>query len=161
MNHEKKIHLLAQELIPIINELDEAPKLIVLDHVKTCNVCKETYQDTLAFDDEMPKLQEVDQIELKPLKKLAQYNLGLKIFLFAVRAIILFYIAYLGIAFVDASGVDVSFVQSAIFLFYIPAVIFLLIFTYTFFEKKWLWTSLLIDGLIILFFSKLVEMIFS
>lgn len=160
MNHDEKIHLLAQELIPVINDLDDEPKQVILAHMNDCHACKELYTNTLEFDESMPTLDHPNNIEVKPLKKLVQFNTGLKLLLVAVRALILFYILYTSFRFPVSDSVDLTFVQPAIFLFYTPAVIFLLIFTFTFFNKKWLWGSLLTDLFIILFLSKILQFFF-
>ncbi|AOV07986.1 hypothetical protein [Sporosarcina ureilytica] len=160
MNHDQKIHLLAQELIPVINDLDNEPKKIILDHMKDCAACKDLYSNTLEFEENMPALNPPDDIEVKPLKKLVQFNTGLKLLLVAIRGLILFYILYTSIRFSGTDLIDLSFVQPAIFLFYTPAVIFLLIFTFTFFNKKWLWGSLVTDLFIILFLGKVLQFFF-
>lgn len=158
MNHDKKIHLLAQELIPVINDLDDEPKQIILNHIKDCDNCKDLYKNTLEFDDSMPTLEYSNDVELKPLKKLAQFNTSLKLLLIAIRGMILFYIFYSSFNFSSMEFFDASFVQSGIFLFYTPAAIFLLIFTFTFFNKKWLWISLLTDLFVILFLSQILQL---
>lgn len=158
MTHDKEIHLLAQELIPVINDLDDEPKQIILNHIRDCNECKSLYKSTLEFDDSMPTLDYSNDIELKPLKKLAQFNTGLKLLLIAIRGMILFYIFYSSFNFSSMEFFDSSFVQSGIFLFYTPAAIFLLIFTFTFFNKKWLWISLLTDLFVILFLSQILQL---
>lgn len=160
MNDDKTIHLLAQELIPVINDLDDEPKQIILNHIKECDECKGLYTNTLEFDENMPTIEYPDSVELKPLKKLVQFNIGLKLLLVVIRGLILFYILYPYFSFSSLDSVDVSFVQSALFLFYTPAAIFLLIFTFTFFNKKWLWISLLTDVFIIMFLSKILQLFF-
>lgn len=160
MNEYKKIHLLAHELIPVLKDLDEEPKQIILDHIKDCDECKGLYINTLKFDASIPTLDYSNEVELKPLKKLVQFNTGLKLLLIAVRAVILFYILYSSFSFSSVDSVDLSFIQSALFLFYTPAVIFLLIFTFTFFNKKWLWISLLTDLFIVIFLSKILQLFF-
>ncbi|MEO4052415.1 hypothetical protein [Solibacillus sp. CAU 1738] len=160
MNEYKKIHLLAHELIPVINDLDDEPKQIILDHIKDCDDCKGLYINTLEFDASIPTLDYSNEVELKPLKKLVQFNTGLKLLLIAIRAVILFYILYSSFSFSSVDSVDLSFIQSALFLFYTPAAIFLLIFTFTFFTKKWLWISLLTDLFLVMFLSKILQLFF-
>lgn len=160
MNEFKKIHLLAHELIPVINDLNEEPKQIILDHIKNCDDCKRLYNNALEFDGSIPVLNYSNDVELKPLKKLVQFNTGLKLLMIAVRAVILFYILYSSYIFSSVDSIDFSYIQSALFLFYTPAVIFLLIFTFTFFNKKWFWISLLTDLFIVLFLSEIVQLFF-
>lgn len=160
MNNDKKIHLLAQELIPVINDLDDEPKQIILDHIKDCVDCKGLYNNTLKFDESIPSLDYSNDVELKPLKKLVQFNTGLKLLLIAIRALILFYILYSSFSYSSMDSVDFSFVQPALILFYTPAAIFLLIFTFTFFNRKWLWVSLLTDLFVIMFLGRILQLLF-
>lgn len=158
MNDDRKVHLLAQELISVMNDLDEEPQQIVLDHIKECDDCKQLYTNILEFDESMPALNYSDDVELKPLKKLVQFNTGLKLLLISIRVVILFYILYSAIRFAGMEALDISFIESGIFLFYTPATLFLLIFTFTFFNKKWAWGSLVIDLFIILLLSKVLQL---
>lgn len=160
MKDDKAIHLLAQELIPVINDLDDEPKQIILEHIKDCDNCRYLYTNTLEFDESMPTVDYSDNVELRPLKKLVQFNTGLKILLVGIRGLILFYILYPIFSFSSIYSADFSFVQPALFLFYTPAAIFLLIFTFTFFSKKWLWLSLLTDLFIIIFLNKILQLFF-
>lgn len=160
MNEDRKIHLLAQELIPVMNDLDDEPKQILLDHIQSCDDCQNLYQQTSAFNDSIPTLEYADYVELKPLKKLAQYNTGLKLGLVAIRTIILFYLLYASFNMYEGASVDFDFLQAGLFLFYIPATIFLLIFTFTFFNKRWLFLSLFADLFIILLLSKILQLFF-
>ncbi|GAB3068537.1 hypothetical protein [Virgibacillus ainsalahensis] len=155
-----KIHLLSQELIPVINDLDTEPKQIVLDHMKDCEECKSLYSHVVDFDDNFPELEISDEPEIKPLKKLAQFNTGLKLLLISVRAIILFYIFYSSFSYYDlASSPEMirASVQSTMFLFYLPAAVFLIVFTITFFNKKWVWISLAADLIVVLFLSNILQ----
>lgn len=160
MDKDKKIHLLAQELIPFLNDVEDDPKQIILDHIKDCNDCKDLYTNTLDFDKSMPVLDYPDNVELKPLKRLVQFNTGLKLLLIAIRGMVLFYIVYSSFSFSDNGSSDIPYMQSAIYLFYTPAAIFLLIFTFTFFSKKWLWVSLLTDLFVIMFLSGVLKILF-
>ncbi|MFS0875242.1 hypothetical protein [Solibacillus isronensis] len=160
MDSMKKIHLLSLELIPIINDLDEEPRQVILEHVTNCEDCKKLYDRTENFNEHMPKHDYSENVELKPLKKLVQFNKGLKLLLITVRALILFYIIYSGFKYYGAESVSslLEYIQSGIFLFYIPAAIFLLVFTFTFFNKKWVWISLATDLVIILFSAKVLQL---
>lgn len=161
MDDTKKIHLLCQELIPVIDELDDEPKQIILEHITNCEDCRKLYDSTVDFDKNMPKQDYSEDVEIKPLKKLVQFNTGLKLLLITVRALILFYIfnssyKYYG---VDSVTPMLEYFRSGIFLFYVPATIFLLVFTLTFFNKKWIWITLVIDLLIIIFLDNIVQLI--
>lgn len=160
MNDDKTIHLLVRELIPVINDLDDEPKQIILDHIKNCDDCMRIYTNTLEFEESMPALEYPDNVELRPLKKLVQFNTGLKLLLIAIRVMILIFILYSSFGFSSMNLQNLSFMQSALFLFYTPAAIFLLVFTFTFFDKKWLWTSLLADLFVIIFLNKILQLFF-
>ncbi|WP_217585497.1 hypothetical protein [Lentibacillus saliphilus] len=160
MDAYKKIHLLSQELIPVINDLDDEPRQIILEHITDCRDCRKLYDSTLNFDDSMPKQDYTEDVELKPLKKLVQFNNGLKLLLITVRALILFYIFYSSFKFygVESATLMLEYFRSGIFLFYTPAVIFLLVFTSVFFNKKWVWIPLVFDFVIILLLDNIVQL---
>ncbi len=154
MNNEQKIHLLSQELIPVIEDLDSEPKQVVLDHIKECKECQRLYSNAIDFDDNFPEVKFSEDAEIKPLKKLVQFNTGLKLLLIAVRAIILFYVLYSSISYYDwetSATMILDVMQAGILLFYLPAAVFLLVFTFTFFNKKWLLVSFVSDLIVILF----------
>ncbi|WP_010651557.1 hypothetical protein [Oceanobacillus massiliensis] len=160
MDEYKKIHLLSQELIPIIDELDIKPKQIVLDHIEDCDACKSLYSNVFDFDNNFPEPEYSKGVEIKPLKKLAQFNTGLKLLLIAVRVIILFYIFYSSfhyIALESSREMIIASFQAGVFLFYLPAAVFLLVFTFTFFSKRWLWISLAADVVIVLLFGNILQ----
>ena len=160
MEDFKKIHLLSLELIPIIDDLDDEPKKIILDHITDCEDCKKLYASTEDFNESIFKPVHSENVELKPLKRLVQFNIGLKLLMITVRALILFYIGYSSYKYYGSESVTslLEYLQSGIFIFYTPAAIFLLVFTFTFFSKKWLWISLAIDLVIILFLDKIVQL---
>lgn len=160
MDSFKKIHLLSLELIPVINDLDVEPRQVVLEHITSCKECKDLYDNTEDFNKNMPKQEYPESVELKPLKKLVQFNTGLKLLLITVRALILFYIFYSSFKYygVDTITSLLEYFRSGIFLFYIPAAVFLLVFTFTFFNKKWIWISLVTDLVIILLLDKVVQL---
>lgn len=162
MKDEQKIHILTQELIPLIDDVDAAAKNVMLEHIETCSVCQKLYQSALNFDDHLPTLPVPEQSDIKPLKKLAQFNRGLKWLMVIVRAIILFYIVYTNVSFMQFTDTKEELlfsIQSMIYLFYVPAIVFLTVFTMTFFNKKWFWLSLGIDLFIILFLIKILQFI--
>lgn len=160
MDSFKKIHLLSLELIPIIDDLDVEPRQVILEHITYCEDCKKLFDSTENFNESMPKQKYTEHVELKPLKKLVQFNNGLKLLLITVRALILFYIVYSSFKYYGADSVSsmLEYFKSGIFLFYIPAAIFLLVFTFTFFNKKWVWISLVTDLVIILFLEKVLQL---
>lgn len=159
MDTYRKIHLLSQELIPVINDLGEEPKQIILEHIKECGDCRKLYDSAVEFDESMPKQDFSEDVELKPLKKLVQFNTGLKLLLVTVRVLILFYIFYSSFSYYNESApLLMGQFYSGILLFYIPAAIFLLVFTFTFFNKKWIWTSLAADLVIIFLLGNIVEL---
>ncbi|QKY71020.1 hypothetical protein [Lentibacillus sp. CBA3610] len=160
MDAYKKIHLLSQELIPVINDLDHEPEQIILDHIKDCEDCRKLYANTVNFDENIPEPDYANDVEVKPLKKLVQFNTGLKLLLIALRAIILFYIFYSSFSYydVESAAMILASFQGAIFLFYMPAAVFLLVFTITFFNKKWVWTSFITDLMIIIFLDNIVQL---
>lgn len=162
MDDKEKIHLLSLELIPVINDLDSGTKKVVLDHIDGCNECKRLYTKAIDFDESFPEAETQQDFEIKPLKKLVQFNTGLKLLLVIVRAIILFYIIYPNIKYFISESPMMAFnlIQSGIFMFYIPAVVFLLVFTVTFFNKKWSVVSLTFDLLIVLFLDDLIKLLF-
>ncbi|WP_040979378.1 hypothetical protein [Oceanobacillus jeddahense] len=162
MDDNEKIHLLSQELIPVINDLDEEPKQIVLEHIEACDECENLYAEMMDVDKEIPEHAYDKEVEIKPLKKLVQFNKGLKLLLIAVRAIILFYVTYSSFQFYDleSPGVVLQNFQGGILLFYFPAAVFLLVFTFTFFNKKWLWISLTADAIIIFLFGNMLQFFF-
>ncbi|WP_077604948.1 hypothetical protein [Oceanobacillus sojae] len=159
MDDQEKIHLLSQELIPIIDDLDEETKQIVLEHIEECDKCKKLYSEMVDMDKEIPEHAYDEDVEIKPLKKLVQFNTGLKLLLIAVRIIILFYISYSSFRFHDLESLDqmIAAFQGGILLFYFPAAVFLLVFTFTFFNKKWLWISLTADIIIIFLFGNILQ----
>ncbi|BAC13205.1 hypothetical protein [Oceanobacillus iheyensis HTE831] len=160
MDANTKIHLLSKELIPVINDIDNKPKQIILDHIIDCEDCRNLYNHSVEFDENMPKNNYSNDVELKPLKKLVQFNTGLKLLLIAVRAIILFYILYSSFKYYNVESVirTLDYFWSVIFLFYIPAAVFLLVFTITFFNKKWIWMSLIVDLFIIVFLGNILQL---
>ncbi|MER2154032.1 MAG: zf-HC2 domain-containing protein [Solibacillus sp.] len=160
MDSFNKIHLLSLELIPIINDLDEEPRQVILEHITYCEDCRKLYDNTENFNNTLPKHDYSENVELKPLKKLVQFNNGLKLLMITVRAITLFYIVYSSFKYNGAESVPslLEYIKSGIFLFYIPAAIFLLVFTFTFFNKKWFWISLVTDLVIIIFLEKVLQL---
>ncbi|MFS0780585.1 zf-HC2 domain-containing protein [Bacillus sp. 1P06AnD] len=156
MDVNQKIHLLAFELIPVINDLDDETKEIVLEHIQHCSECRHFYKNVIRADESLPKATPSNEMEIRPLKKLVQFNRGLKLFLIFIRAVILFYILYSGLHFYDwetSSIAAMEYIQGVLYLFYLPASLFLIIFTITFFNKKWIWASVIFDLMIVLFFD--------
>lgn len=139
--------------------MNDEQKVIIFEHIRTCSDCHILYKSASEFDENMPTFNDPDPIELKPLKKLVQYNIGLNLGLVAIRAIILFYVLYTNFMFSGAGPVDYPFLQFEILFFYTPSALFLLIFTFTFFNNKWLYYSLCVDLFVILLLGKILQFI--
>src|SRR5690625_2154490 len=158
MDDNHKVHLLTKELIPVIDDLDGEAKQVVLNHLHDCSECQQLYTNAVELEESYPKSAASDEVEIKPLKKLVQFNRGLKSLLIFIRAMILFYIIYSGWRFYDwesSAQAAIDYIQGLTFLFYFPAALFLIIFTLIFFNKMWLWVSVIIDTMIILFIGRL------
>lgn len=161
MNEFEKIHILSQELIPVFEELDDASKKVILEHIETCKHCHSLYVNQSDADSSNIQLEESEHIEIKPLKKLVQFNQSLKGMLFFIRAILLIFIVGTSLIFYDwqfSSDAAVINIKMSLFLFYFPSIIFLNVFTIVFFNRKWIWTSILFDLIIILFFDTFISM---
>ncbi|MFD2925270.1 hypothetical protein [Halobacillus naozhouensis] len=161
MDDNQKVHLLTQELIPVIDDIDDDAKQVVLNHIHHCSECQQLYSNVVNLEESYPKPPVSDEVEIKPLKKLVQFNRGLKLLLVSIRAVILFYIIYSGLNFYDwesSAQAATGYIQGITFLFYFPASLFLIIFTLIFFSKKWLWISIIIDTIIILFIDRLIAL---
>src|SRR5690625_7051120 len=82
---------------------------------------------------------EAELVAIKPLKKLFQFNKGIKWLLIMIRVGILSYavfsaIAYLGYGMRTDIYLDI---QATIYFLYLPSSLFLLVFTFVFLHKKW------------------------
>lgn len=157
---EKKVHYLAQELIPIVEDLEPEAKKIVMEHIERCESCQKYYSNSYSLDNELPTKNH-EQIEVKPLKKLVQFNKGIKLLLIMVRVIILLYVILSGVLYGkwDSMSDAYPYIQTIIYIVYLPAAVFLLVFTFVFLNKKWLYSSLLTDIVIVFsldFFLKLI-----
>lgn len=162
MKEFEKIHILSQELIPVFEELEDASKKVILEHIETCKHCHSLYENQLKEDVSYIQIEESEHIEIKPLKKLVQFNQSLKGMLFFIRAILLIFIIVTSFIFYDwqlSSDAAVIYIKIALFLFYFPSIIFLNVFTIVFFNRKWIWASILFDIIIILFFDTFITML--
>ena len=150
MDETNKIHLLSRELIPIINDVEPKSKEVVMDHIATCGLCQELYASAYELDHAFP-VKEAEPVDVKPLKKLVQFNKGIKWLLIMIRVAILSYAIFTGIAYSDfVISIDVYIhIQSIIYLLYLPSSLFLLVFTFVFLNKKWLIYSIVIDIIIV------------
>lgn len=163
VDKDQKIHLLCQELIVVMDELDPETQNIVRDHIKTCSECKELSETVidsdLSFSDPLPNQSE-EEIKIKPLKRLTQFHVGLRLFVIAIRILILFYIILPAVKYHDTESYWITFdyVHSGILLFYIPAALFLLVFSFIFLNKRWFWTSMIADLGVIFFLSYLLQL---
>src|SRR6185437_10242164 len=92
-----------------------------------------------------------EPLEVKPLKKLVQFNKAIKLLLIMIRVAVLSYIVYTSIAYVGLVEIQnvYLYIQSSIYILYLPASLFLLVFTFVFLNKKWLFYSIIVDVAII------------
>ncbi|TMU83775.1 hypothetical protein FGG79_18945 [Bacillus sp. BHET2] len=152
MNDKEKIHHLCNELIPIIDEVDPETKEILLDHMKKCKVCTDSFSTIHDFYEVLSPASPKEEAEIPPLKRLVQFNTGLKIILIAIRSVILFYLVFSSLDFTHGASLtlrEINRIDAGMFLFYFPTSIFLTVFTFTFFNKKWSFISLGVDVLLI------------
>lgn len=150
MNESSKVHLLVYELIPIVNDIELETKEVVMDHIATCKLCQTLYASAYELDHAFPEKND-ESVEIRPLKKLVQFNKGIKLLLIMIRVAILSYIFYSGITYLDLVTIPNAYhyIQSSIYLFYLPASLFLIVFTFVFLNKKWLIYSIVLDVTII------------
>ncbi|MFJ7733739.1 hypothetical protein ACIQXF_17880 [Lysinibacillus sp. NPDC097231] len=152
MEDSQKIHILSRELISVFDELEQETKEVVLEHIQDCNECRQLFNELA--EGNYPMLERSAEVEIKPLKKLVQFNHGLKWLFISVRAFILFYIIYSSFHFYNwelSADAAIEYIKSVTFMFYFPAAIFLSVFTMTFFTKRWTILSILFDLGIIFF----------
>ncbi len=152
MNDKEKIHHLCNELLPIMDDVDPQTKEILLDHIKECKVCAESFSIIHDFHETLSPASQQEEVEIPPLKRLVQFNTGLKILLIAIRSVILFYLVFSSLDFADGLSLtekEINRIDAGIFLFYFPTSIFLTVFTFTFFNKKWSFISLGLDVILI------------
>lgn len=150
MDEMKQIHLLSRELIPVIDDIESDAQEVVMNHIATCKSCQKVYADVKEFDHIFPKKEE-ESIEIKPLKKLVQFNKWIKLLLIMIRVGILSYAIYSGVYFLGfIEGIDVYLhIQSILYMFYLPSSLFLLAFTFVFLSKRWLIYSIIVDVMIV------------
>lgn len=164
MNETEKIHILSLELIPVVDDLDEPAVKVILEHITHCKECQRLYSSVTEVEEHYPKESIHDEAEIKPLKKLVQFNRGLKLLMLGIRIVILIYIFYSGISFYDwgtSAEEAIDYIQSITFFFYFPASLFLIIFTFVFFNKRWIWFSIMFDLFIILFLDRVITFVFN
>ena len=150
MDEANKIHLLSYELIPIVNDIEPGTKEVVMAHIATCRLCQELYANAYVLDHAFLEKNE-ETVEIRPLKKLVQFNKGIKLLLIMIRVAILSYIVYSGVAYLELVTIPNAYhyIQSSVYLFYLPASLFLIVFTFVFLNKKWLIYSIIVDVTII------------
>lgn len=164
MDEKEKIHILSQELIPVMDDLDEAARNVVLEHMRHCKKCENLYSSMTEIDENSPHTPLLAEVEMKPLKKLLQFNQGLKLVLFFIRIALLAFIFFSAVVFYDwtiAAQAAVDYIQSVTFFFYFPTALFLTIFTFIFLNKKWFMLSLIFDIIIILFFDHIIAFLYE
>lgn len=160
MEDSQKIHILSRELISVFDELEQETKEVVLEHFQDCNECRQLFNELA--EGNYPML-EFEEVEIKPLKKLVQFNHGLKWLFISIRALILFYILYSSFHFYNwelSADAAIEYIKSATFMFYFPAAIFLSVFTMTFFTKRWVILSILFDLGVIFFLDTLISIFY-
>lgn len=161
MDETNQIHLLTRELIPIIGDTEPETKEIVMNHIATCKSCQMLYAEANELDHIFPEKRD-ESVEIKPLKKLVQFNKGIKILLIMIRVAILSYAIYSGIVFSGfIKGIDVYLhIQSIIYVLYLPASLFLLVFTFVFLSKRWLIYSIVVDLMIVFGLDFIFKLLF-
>ncbi|MEQ6357464.1 hypothetical protein ACFVT8_23975 [Lysinibacillus sp. NPDC058147] len=161
MEDSQKIHILSRELISVFDELEQETKEVVLEHIQDCNECRQLFNELA--EGNYPMLELSEEVEIKPLKKLVQFNHGLKWLFISIRALILFYILYSSFHFYNwelSADAAIEYIKSATFMFYFPAAIFLSVFTMTFFTKRWVILSILFDLGVIFFLDTLISIFY-
>ncbi|SEN93311.1 hypothetical protein SAMN04488134_102318 [Amphibacillus marinus] len=164
MNDQQKIHILSQELVGMIDELDHDAKQIVLDHISGCHECQQLYHQRLTNVGNPSGTIIVEPKQPEPFKKIIQFNRNLKLVMFLVRTFIVVCILYTSFYFYnwDLAGLAaIEYIKNTVFLIYFPAIIFLTIFTMTFFNKKWFMLFILLDFIIIFFLDTFMLIFFN
>lgn len=164
MDGKEKIHILSQELIPVMDDLDEEARNVVLEHMRHCKKCQHLYSSMTEIDENSPHTLLPAEVEVKPLKKLLQFNQGLKLVLLIIRIVLLTFIFYSAVVFYDwtvSAQAAMHYIQDVTFFFYFPVALFLTIFTFIFLNKKWFMLSLIFDISIILFFDHIIAFLYE
>ncbi|KYG28242.1 hypothetical protein [Alkalihalobacillus trypoxylicola] len=159
MKEEEKIHILSNELIPILDELEKEAKDIVLEHMNECSDCQRLYNEIINDETPFPKYQQMESREIAPFKKLLQFNRGLKWLFISIRIIIIFLIVFSALSFYNlelSAQAAMDYIKAGTFMFYFPTMIFLNILSIVFFNKKWLWYFILFDLMIVLFLDRII-----
>ncbi|WP_042475619.1 hypothetical protein [Bacillus ndiopicus] len=159
MHESNKIHILSQELIVMFDELEDEAQKIVHEHMKECRECQKLYDNlqmkAIVYND----FHDSDKLEIKPLKKIIHFHQGLKIMFFAVRLALISFILFTSFHFYNwelSSKAALEFIKGAVFFFYFPSIIFLTVFAFAFFNKKWVWLLILFDFIIIFFLDVII-----
>ncbi|MFJ8460936.1 hypothetical protein ACIQ57_17595 [Lysinibacillus xylanilyticus] len=161
MEDSQKIHILSRELISVFDELEQETKEVVLEHIQDCSECKQLFNELA--DGSYPMLERSEEVEIKPLKKLVQFNHGLKWLFISIRALILFYIIFSSFHFYNwelSADAALEYIKRITFMFYFPAAIFLTVFTMIFFTKRWITLSILFDLGIIFFLDTFMSIFY-
>jgi|GEM_PF-4148257 len=161
MTEHEKIHILVQELIPVFDDLESDAKRIVQEHMKTCQACRRLSEQAEDWANDQASLQTEDTAEVKPLRRLIAMNKSIKLFLIAVRAFIFIYVVGRSLLLIYR-GEDLlkgmEMIKSGLFIFYMPASIFLLAFTSVFLNSRWLKVSFFADVMILFVFGYLLNL---
>ncbi|MBT2218658.1 hypothetical protein KK120_23160 [Virgibacillus dakarensis] len=151
--YEKKIHKLCKELIPVFDDLDTETQEIINEHIHCCSECDNMLDKRDFFNTTIENTEnnESEDIDIMPLKKLVHINIGIRLLLFLMRILVLFVLSFNSLRFHDfGDALAIQTFQTGAFLFYLPTAIFLLVFTWTFLNKKWIIYSLIVDLVILL-----------
>lgn len=160
MKDSQKIHILSRELILIFEELEQETQEVILEHIQDCQECRQLY-DEYVNEERHPVQKREEEVGIKPLKKLVQFQRGIKWLFITIRAILLFYIIYTAFQLYDwelSADAAIGYIKSVTFLFYFPAAIFLTVFAIMFFNKRWIVLSLLFDLGIVFFLDTLISL---
>ncbi|MGE7947460.1 zf-HC2 domain-containing protein [Lysinibacillus sp. NPDC093688] len=162
MEDSQKIHILSRELISVFDELEQETQEVVLEHIQDCSECRQLFNELA--EGNYPMLERHEEVKIKPLKKLVQFNHGLKWLFISIRALILFYILYSSFHFYNwelSADAALEYIKSVTFIFYFPVAIFLSVFTIVFFSKRWIIPSILFDLGIIFFLDTLISIFYE
>lgn len=158
MKESQKIHILSQELIVMFDDLENEAQAIIVEHIDQCNECSELYKGMKEDFSFSPAIENEEII--KPFKKLIHFQNTLKTMFITIRIALLLLIIYTSFSFYDwelSAQAAIEYIKYTIFLFYFPSIIFLNLFNYIFFTKRWLSIFLIFDLIVILFLDTIIS----
>ena len=71
MNKQDKIHILSQELIPVMDDLDEEARNIVLEHMQHCKKCQNFYWEIAEIDENALQTPFPDEVEDEAVEEIS------------------------------------------------------------------------------------------